>query len=97
LHFSYRRWCAGFDWGNWFPYATAGLALAKLKYSDNYASISCTSCLTGSFNKTAFGLAWGAGLEWRWDNHWSLRGEYLYLWFADDVTGQTFSWGYRDL
>jgi len=82
---------AGFDWGNWFPYATAGLALASLKYSNTFADASCVNCpITGSFNKTAFGLAWGAGLEWRWDNHWSLRGEYLYLWFADDVTGQTF-------
>jgi outer membrane immunogenic protein len=82
---------AGFDWGNWFPYATAGFALASLKYSNTFADASCTNCpIAASFNKTAFGLAWGAGLEWRWDNHWSLRGEYLYLWFADDVTGQTF-------
>jgi outer membrane immunogenic protein len=82
---------SGFDWGNWFPYLTAGFAVANLKYSNTFADAACTNCpLTGSFNKTALGLAWGAGLEWRWDNHWSLRGEYLYLWFADDVTGQTF-------
>jgi outer membrane immunogenic protein len=83
---------AGFDWGNWFPYATAGFALASLKYSNTFDDGAlCVSCpIAASFHKTAFGLAWGAGLEWRWDNHWSLRGEYLYLWFADDVTGQTF-------
>src|SRR5580704_5444756 len=81
---------SGFDWGNWFPYVTAGFAVASLKYSNTFIDpVFCVNCpLTGSFNKTALGLAWGAGLEWRWDNHWSLRGEYLYLWFADDVTGQ---------
>jgi opacity protein-like surface antigen len=64
--------------------------VANLKYSTTYADAFCTNCpVGGAFSKTALGLAWGAGLEWRWDNHWSLRGEYLYLWFADDVTGTT--------
>jgi len=84
---------SGFDWGNWFPYVTAGFAVANLKYTNTFTDPFCAAggnCpLTGSFSKTALGLAWGAGLEWRWDNHWSLRGEYLYLWFADDVTGTT--------
>jgi outer membrane immunogenic protein len=89
---------AGFDWGNWFPYATAGFAVASLKYSNTFADTSCTNCpIDASFKKVAFGLAWGAGLEWRWDNHWSLRGEYLYLWFADDVTGQTFPFDFPSL
>jgi len=86
---------SGFDWGNWFPYVTAGFAVASLKYNTTFIDPSnCANCpLTGAFNKTALGLAWGAGLEWRWDNHWSLRGEYLYLWFADDVTGTTMPLG----
>jgi len=81
----------GFDLGAWYPYATVGLAVSELKYSSNFSD--AIGGLSG-FAVTAVkpGIAAGGGIEWRWDNHWSLRGEYLYIEFSDlhgfsNVTG----------
>jgi len=79
----------GFDMGAWYPYATVGLALSNLKYSNTFTDILPPTGPGGSavsITQTKPGVAGGAGLEWRWDNHWSLRGEYLFISFAD-VTG----------
>jgi outer membrane immunogenic protein len=82
---------AGFDWGAWFPYVTAGAAIASLKYNNTFFDpVFCLNCpVGGAFKKVVPGIAGGGGLEWRWDNHWSLRGEYLHIVFADEVTGTT--------
>jgi outer membrane immunogenic protein len=93
---------AGFDWGAWYPYATGGAAVASLKYTNSFTDMiycpggfaggTMPSCpLAGSFKQVAPGLAFGGGLEWRWGDHWSLRGEFLHIVFADDVTGTTAS------
>jgi outer membrane immunogenic protein len=81
---------AGLDMGAWYPYVTGGLALTELKYSvafiDNNTIINATTA--GSFSRTVPGFAGGAGVEWRWDSHWSVRGEYLRVSF-DQVSGRT--------
>ena len=73
----------GFDMGSWYPYVTGGLAVADLKHTFNYTdTVFAPNCAcSGSFSQVRPGVAGGAGLEWRWDNHWSLRGEYLYVVF----------------
>jgi len=39
-----------------------------------------------SVSDTKSGFALGAGLEWKWDAHWMLRGEHRYVQF-DGVSG----------
>jgi outer membrane immunogenic protein len=56
-------------------YGTAGLALADTKIT--------TPTLSGSNTQT--GWTAGAGVEWMFAPHWSLKGEYLYRSF-DNVT-----------
>jgi len=79
----------GLDWGAWYPYATVGAAFASLKYSNTFTDPGfCGNCpAVASQTQVVAGLAFGGGLEWRLDNHWSLRGEYLRIQFADDFNG----------
>jgi outer membrane immunogenic protein len=72
----------GFDLGAWYPYVTAGFAAADLKYSNAFAD-GIGGVMGFSSEQVKPGIAAGAGLEWRWDSHWSLRGEYLYIEFSD--------------
>ena len=76
----------GFDLGAWFPYATAGLAVSDLKDNNSFSDPGNTNVgpVEGaiSIDQVTAGVAGGAGLEWRFDNHWSLRGEYLFISFA---------------
>jgi outer membrane immunogenic protein len=77
----------GFDMGAWYPYATAGVAVASLKYSNNFTDTVPAALGPGSstfgVTQTKVGVAGGGGVEWRWDSHWSLRGEYLFVSFSD--------------
>jgi outer membrane immunogenic protein len=61
-------------------YGTAGLALADTKISGSALG------LTLSDSQTMTGWTAGAGIEWMFLPHWSLKGEYLYRSFG----GQTF-------
>jgi outer membrane immunogenic protein len=89
------RWLAlftgrvGFNMGAWYPYVTGGLAVASLKHTYSYLdNIAPAFSNDYAATQVRFGPTGGAGLEWRWDNHWSLRAEYLYMAF-DDVTGSS--------
>ena len=61
-------------------YGTGGLALADTKLSASALG------LTVSDNQTMTGWTAGAGIEWMFLPHWSIKGEYLYRSFG----GQTF-------
>jgi outer membrane immunogenic protein len=70
----------GFDMGSWYPYLIGGIAVSDIKYAASMSetSPSLTSS-SGTFNSTRVGFGGGGGIEWRWDSHWSLRGEYLFI------------------
>jgi outer membrane immunogenic protein len=71
---------AGYDMGGWYPYITGGLAVADLKYSSSFVdSFANPAVGSVSLGQTHTGWAVGGGAEWRLNNHWSLRGEYLYM------------------
>jgi len=74
---------AGWDMGIWYPYITGGLAVAHLKFASSYTNTNGTPGTSGagSFEQVRTGPTIGGGLEWRFDNHWSLRGEYLFMVF----------------
>jgi hypothetical protein len=61
-----------------------------LQYNFNYIDVifapGCPCAAT--FHSVGGAPAIGAGLEWRVANHWSLRGEYLYLTFSS-LTGDS--------
>jgi outer membrane immunogenic protein len=77
----------GYDMGTWFPYVTGGAAVAGLKYQPNYLdNIPSAFASNATIRQVALGAVIGAGIEWRWDRHWSLRGEYLLTEFAVDGT-----------
>jgi outer membrane immunogenic protein len=76
----------GYDMGVWYPYVTAGAAVATLKYNATYTDTFYPSVSTVSLNQTKAGVALGGGVEWRIAQHWLLRGEYLYMKF-DNVSG----------
>ena len=61
-------------------YGTAGLALADAKLSASALGVGISD------NQTLTGWTAGAGIEWMFLPHWSLKGEYLYRSFG----GQTF-------
>jgi outer membrane immunogenic protein len=73
----------GWNMGNWYPYITGGLAVADFKYASSYSDNNGPGWFgAGSFEQVKTGPTVGGGLEWRFDNHWSLRGEYLYVSFS---------------
>jgi outer membrane immunogenic protein len=61
-------------------YGTGGLALADAQISGSSGG------LTASDSKTLTGWTAGAGVEWMFMPHWSLKAEYLYR----SLAGQTF-------
>ena len=95
---------AGYDMGSWYPYVTAGVAVADLKYGFHYTDLTfapgCTNC-TASISKTEAGFAAGAGFAAKLSSNWSLRGEYLYVGFANlngasKITGTSTDTGTSD-
>ena len=72
----------GPDMGMWFPYVSAGVAATRLTYTANYVDTFYPSTSTNTFNKEAAGLVVGAGAEFRFAQHWLLRGEYLHTDFG---------------
>ena len=95
---------AGYDMGSWYPYLTAGVAVADLKYGFNYTDLTfapgCTNC-AATISRTEAGFAGGAGFAAKLNSNWSLRGEYLYVAFANfngasKITGTTSDTGTSD-
>jgi outer membrane immunogenic protein len=72
---------AGYAFGNFMPYFTAGLAFGQTSSSGNgsFYNTSWGSAIgTGSGAKTSAGWAVGAGAEYKLNKNWSVKGEYLY-------------------
>jgi outer membrane immunogenic protein len=68
--------------GTWFPYVTTGVAVSRLKYSANYVDTFYPSTSTNSFSRDAGAWVIGAGAEFRFADHWLLRGEFLHMDFG---------------
>jgi outer membrane immunogenic protein len=72
----------GINQGAWYPYATGGLAVARVNYANTFVDTlfapGCTTC-TDSISQTKTGFAVGGGAEWAVSQHWLLRGEYLFI------------------
>ena len=68
----------------WLLYATGGLAIANIKYSQNNLFSACAgpggTCIEAvSVNKTKVGWAVGGGVEAALMGNWTAKAEYLYV------------------
>lgn len=76
----------GWAFGNFLLYGTAGAAITRLKYdamfSDNFSPVFSPVAHTS----TRIGWVVGVGGEYRWTEHWSMKGEYLYSDFGLETT-----------
>jgi len=81
----------GPDMGVWYPYLTAGLGIAHIKYTATYTDTfypsptnnsATASGGTSTFSSDKAAFAFGGGVEWRVAPHWLLRGEYLHMNFG---------------
>jgi outer membrane immunogenic protein len=84
--FSTVRGRAGLAFDRWLPYITGGLAIGHFRSSTSVAygsngtsPVFANAVHVGGAERTRLGLALGAGLEYAFDNNWSLKAEYLYL------------------
>jgi outer membrane immunogenic protein len=73
----------GVDFGGTLPYLTAGLALGNVKnsYSIEYFG----NGYAASNSSWVPGVVLGGGLEHQLNEHWSLRGEILWVGFKDQT------------
>jgi outer membrane immunogenic protein len=75
----------GYVSGNWMPYFTGGVALTNIEYegvfTDDFAGGAFES---GAMKEKRAGWTVGGGVEYKFNQHWSVKGEYLYTDFGDD-------------
>jgi outer membrane immunogenic protein len=69
----------GFANGPWLLYATGGLAIANVSYSDFGFFPTIPSTNAASKSETRAGWTVGAGAEWMFASNWSVKAEYLYV------------------
>ena len=69
----------GFANGPWLLYATGGLAVAEVSYTDVGFFPFLPSTNAASRTETRAGWTIGAGAEWMFGSNWSVKAEYLYV------------------
>jgi outer membrane immunogenic protein len=69
----------GYAFGHLLVYATGGLAVANQRPSQNITQLNLVFTEAGSVSKTTVGWTAGAGVEYAFDNRWSVKAEYLYV------------------
>jgi outer membrane immunogenic protein len=82
----------GWTASNLLAYATGGLALTNLRvansFTDNVGALGAMGGASNSDQRTGWTV--GGGLEWALNNHWTVRGEYLYVNFGNQrITAAT--------
>ena len=60
-------------------YVTGGLALTDLNYQALFTDTFATAHENGGVKKTRAGWTGGGGIEYKFGNKWSVKGEYLYV------------------
>jgi len=72
-------WTTPVTFGSWLPYVTGGLAVGRVSYSDFGFFPFLPSSNTSSITQTRVGWTAGGGVEWKFDQRWSIKAEYLYV------------------
>jgi outer membrane immunogenic protein len=95
----------GYAWDSTLVYATGGLAVTRLKFSQTYSdnitypllvppSTGAGGSEQASASATKVGYAVGGGFEQAVSDHWSFKAEYLYLRFSGLNAAGTLSDGF---
>lgn len=63
-------------------YVTGGVAVTKIKYTENFTESKVIESESGAFEKTKSGWTAGAGTEIKVTGRWSVKGEYLFSKFG---------------
>jgi outer membrane immunogenic protein len=70
----------GFTETNLLPYVTGGLALTNFQMGDFTDNVGAPGAFGGATNSDQLtGWTIGGGLEWAVNDHWTVKGEYLYI------------------
>jgi outer membrane immunogenic protein len=87
--FSTVRARGGFAFDRWLVFATGGLAIGHFRSNtsviygaDGTSPVFANSQHIGSNERTRLGFAVGGGVEYAFDNNWSLKAEYLFMDFG---------------
>jgi outer membrane immunogenic protein len=89
---------AGVAFDRFLPYVTGGVVFADLHNS----LVDPTVPLSLNRGSSATGWTIGAGVEYAIDNHWSVKGEYLFMQFPDvtrvynDCCGDSYAFKFKD-
>lgn len=78
----------GYAVSSWLFYATGGLAVAKVSYTD-YLDYTGGASQTAESSQTRTGWALGSGAEYALNQNWSLKAEYLYVSFGESTAIST--------
>jgi outer membrane immunogenic protein len=70
---------AGFAADRVLFYVTGGLAVGTVKFADSFGSFGNTDIASVNTSSTRTGWTAGGGIEWAFDNNWSVKAEYLYV------------------
>lgn len=73
-------------------YATGGVAVTNIEYDGNFSDNILSAKENGSFKKTKTGWTAGGGIEFKINNRWSAKGEYLFSQFGrSKITSNNFT------
>ena len=72
----------GYAIDDFLVYATAGVAVTRLKYMEQFADTFGPAYASDSFSQTKVGWTVGAGVEYWLRTHWTVKCEYLYADFG---------------
>lgn len=68
----------GYAFRDFLIYATAGLAMTRLKYMEQFTDTFNPAYSSDSFSRVMVGWTVGTGVEYMLREHWTVKGEYLY-------------------
>jgi outer membrane immunogenic protein len=71
----------GIAHNNWLLYGKAGVAWEKVDYTDNWSAAG-VNLFNGTGSDSRVGWTVGTGVEWAFNNSWSVKVEYDYLDFG---------------
>jgi outer membrane immunogenic protein len=78
----------GWAASNWLLYVTGGLAFSNVSFAQSIFFRATGAAQAGAVSNTMGGWTVGGGLEYALSNHWSIKGEYLYVDFMNQTLSQ---------
>ncbi|HXF43293.1 MAG TPA: outer membrane protein [Pyrinomonadaceae bacterium] len=70
---------AGVAFGNTLLYGTGGLAVTNLDYNASFSDNFANASESGRIKETRAGWTAGGGVEYKFADRWSVKGEYLFV------------------